>query len=221
MSIRLSRLLATAFILFCFVSSTSAVTVQDPGDVLPDGSAFLFVEAEDVSEIGGADPSLAWVKVDKNNPIQTINEPTTVKGGLDVLPADTNASGGAALLDQLGGGGTATWELQFAIPATYLFAGSAAGETTDFPGAVLAVVDPAACASGDIGVCRATFTGMALAIVPARLRRTDSSPSTISSSVRLESSSNSIIFFIFLISTLNLLLRRLTPGNAVRHSPTR
>ena len=119
MSIRLSRLLATAFILFCFVSSASAVTVQGPEDVLPDGSAFLFVEAEDVSEIGGADPSLAWVKVDKHNPIQTINEPTTVKGGLDVLPADTNASGGAALLDQLGGGGTATWELQFAIPATY------------------------------------------------------------------------------------------------------
>ena len=124
MSVQLSQLLPAVMIVLCFGSYTNAVTVQSPDDVLPDGTAYLWVEAEDVFEIDGADPDLAWVIVDKDNPIksiETFGDPPVevVKGGLDILPADTNASGGAALLDQVGSGGTAKWQVQFEIPATY------------------------------------------------------------------------------------------------------
>ncbi len=102
-----------------------AVTVQDGEDnILPDGSAFLWVEAESFVE-GADDPTTGFIHVDKFNPIQTATmtgDPPVevVKGGLDVLPADTNASGGAGVFMTLENvGATATWQVQFAIPATY------------------------------------------------------------------------------------------------------
>jgi hypothetical protein len=106
--------------LFPWVAPATAVTIQDPNDVLPDGSAYVIVEAESYSELGGDDPGVGFVAVDKVNPIKSIE--TAVKGNLDILPADTNASGGAAILDQLGGGRAANyarWEVQFTTPATY------------------------------------------------------------------------------------------------------
>jgi hypothetical protein len=120
MNFRLSLLPTAALVSLCIFTSARAVTIQDPNNTLPDGSAFLIVEAEDAAELGGDDPSVGFVVVDKFNPIKSIE--SAVKGGLDILPADTNASGGAALLDELGGGQhshTATWEVQFTIPATY------------------------------------------------------------------------------------------------------
>ena len=108
-----------------------AVTIQVPENILPDGSAFLLLEAEDVFALTTGDgmrgdPEVGYVVVDKNNPIQTVTtagDPPAdvIKGGLDVLGADTNASGGGALFHNLGSGGanTATWQVQFAIPATY------------------------------------------------------------------------------------------------------
>lgn len=111
-----------------FASShlAQAVTVQRPTDVLADGSAYLWVEAESASSLEGVDPkdsTSGFILVDKNNPIQTIaqdaNGIDVVNGGLPVLPADTNASGGAAIFAQLPSGTTASWKLQFSIPATY------------------------------------------------------------------------------------------------------
>jgi hypothetical protein len=106
-------------------NSSRAVTVQGPEDVLADGSAFLFVEAEDYFELVG-DETTGFIKVDKTNPIITATMTAAgdeiVKGGQTALPPDTNASGGVALLDQLGGGfhsNTAVWQVQFATPATY------------------------------------------------------------------------------------------------------
>jgi hypothetical protein len=113
-------LLPTALVLLSLVSASQAVTVQDPGNVLPDGSAYLWVEGEDAHELGGsppADATTGFILVDKVNPFQTVD--TAVKGDLDVLPADTNASGGAAVFQALEGGGTAKWQVQFANPATY------------------------------------------------------------------------------------------------------
>jgi hypothetical protein len=125
MDIRL-RWVSTALTLLSMGSLACGITVQSPADVLPDGSAFLWVEAESASELGGDDPSVGFVLVDNINPIKTItmtaDEQEVVKGGLDVLPANTNASGGAGIFDQLGGGlhaNTATWELQFTTPGTY------------------------------------------------------------------------------------------------------
>jgi hypothetical protein len=106
--------------LVVFVAPAAAISIQDPSNVLPDGSAYLIVEAEDYSELGGDDPALGFLKVDKFNPIKSIE--TAVKGNLDILPTDTNASGGAAIIDQLGGGRAANfarWEVQFALPGTY------------------------------------------------------------------------------------------------------
>ena len=78
MNIRSSLLLPTAFVLLCAVSSAQAVTVQDPGNVLPDGSAFLFVEGEDAGltlpDGTRGDPATGLVVVDKNNPIKTIDD---------------------------------------------------------------------------------------------------------------------------------------------------
>ena len=130
MIVRLSFFSATV-ILLSLVNGLTAATVQLPENVLPDGSAFLFVEGEDVATLSlpdgmRGDPETGLKLVDKNNPIQTITSAgdppvDVVKGGLDVLTADTNASRGAALFHDLGSGGanTATWEVQFAIPATY------------------------------------------------------------------------------------------------------
>jgi hypothetical protein len=118
MSNSLSRLFPAVLALLCLTSVTSAVTIQDASDVLADGSAYLFVEAE--SALLEGDPDLGWLVVTKDNPIQTID--TAIKGGLDVLPATTNASGGSAIFDQLTGGhhaDKATLEVQFATPATY------------------------------------------------------------------------------------------------------
>ena len=120
MNIRLTLFLATILGSLSIVTAAHAVTVQDPNNVLADGSAFLVVEAESAAELGGDDPTVGFIVVDKTNPIKSTD--TAVKGDLDILPANTNASGGAALLDELGGGrqtNTAIWEVQFAIPATY------------------------------------------------------------------------------------------------------
>jgi hypothetical protein len=106
-----------------FTTTLSALTIQGPDDILPDGSAYLWVEAEDYLE-GQNGPAVGFVKVDNINPIRTIEmvgDPPApvVNGGLEVLPADTNASRGEAIMASLEAGGTATWEVQFAYPATY------------------------------------------------------------------------------------------------------
>ncbi len=114
----LARLLFVLTLL-SFSATAQAVTVQSEDNVLEDGTAFLILEAETVGVLGG-DETTGFLVVDNVNPIKSID--TAVKGDLDILPADTNASGGAALLDQLGGGrhaNTAQWEVQFSIPATY------------------------------------------------------------------------------------------------------
>jgi hypothetical protein len=98
------------------VSTAAAVTVQTEADILPDGSAFLWVEGEDFLE-GANDPVDGWMAVSSADPVRTT--PDAIKGDLDVLPADTNASGGAGVWQALTGGGDATWDLQFAFPATY------------------------------------------------------------------------------------------------------
>lgn len=119
MKVRLRFLSLAIMGLLAGATSVPAVTIQSENDVLEDGTAFLILEAESVAELGG-DETTGWLVVDSTNPIKSIE--TAVKGNLDILPADTNASGGAALLDQLGGGrhaNTAKWEVQFAIPATY------------------------------------------------------------------------------------------------------
>lgn len=126
MRIRFPFFLLSMAILSLFGNSLFAVTVQTEENVLDDGSAYLWVEAESVFELGGepaADADdVGFIIVDSTNPIQGISEIDGVEvpnGGLDILTADTNASNGAAVFHQLGGGGNAKWQLQFAIPADY------------------------------------------------------------------------------------------------------
>ena len=119
----LSHSLASLTVIICLCSVTTAqVTVQSEDNILPDGSAYLWIEAESFLE-GEDNPEVGFIRVSKDDPIQTIDEDSNgnpvVKGGLDVLPEDTNASKGAGIFAQLGGGGTATWQMEFAIPATY------------------------------------------------------------------------------------------------------
>lgn len=101
------------------VAPAFAVTVQSVDNVLPDGSAFLWVEGESAI----IDPDSGFVRVSADDPIQTIAETAdgdeVILGGQDVLPEDTNASNGGALFFQLGAGGTTNWQVEFAIPATY------------------------------------------------------------------------------------------------------
>ena len=120
------RCVVSSTLVMLVISPLQAVTVQSPDDLLADGSAYLWLEAEDVFQLNDADPAdaeVGFILVDNENPIQTIeltpDDIEVVAGGLDVLPEDTNASGGAGLFAQLGGGGTAKWQLQFALPATY------------------------------------------------------------------------------------------------------
>ena len=122
------RLLATLLVVssLCSVSFGQKVTVQSEDDVLPDGSAFLWIEAESAVELGGGAPEDAttgFILVDSQNPKKTITETNdgseVINGGRDVLPEDTNASGGGAIFHDIVGGGNAKWNLQFAIPADY------------------------------------------------------------------------------------------------------
>ena len=103
-----------------FESATAQISVQQPSDRLPDGSAFLMVEGEHAYELNEDDPALqegfGWVIVDKDDPIESIAE---VAGGFDILPQDTDASGGAAIMTELTGGGTARWQVQFEQAGTY------------------------------------------------------------------------------------------------------
>ena len=103
-----------------FESATAQISVQQPSDRLPDGSAFLMVEGEHAYELNDDDPALqegfGWVIVDKDDPIESIAE---VAGGFDILPQDTDASGGAAIMTELTGGGTARWQVQFEQAGTY------------------------------------------------------------------------------------------------------
>ena len=96
------------------------VTVQQPGNVLPDGSAFLMVEGENAYELNDGDPAdqegFAWVIVDKDDPLLSIDP---LGDGFDILPTDTDASGGAAIMTELSGSGTARWQVQFEHPGTY------------------------------------------------------------------------------------------------------
>ena len=110
---------------FLFVSMFGAasgqITVQEAGDLLPDGSAFLMLEGESAYELNELDPEEAegfgWVIVDSDEPIESI---APIDGGFDILPEDTDASGNAAIMSELSGNGnTARWQVQFAHPGTY------------------------------------------------------------------------------------------------------
>ena len=123
---RVRSILVAMMLLIGMGTAANAATVQSPDNVLENGAAFLWVEAESAVELGGGPPEAAevgFILVDKDNPIQGITElddgTEVVNGGRDILPGDTNASGGAAIFHQLGGGGNAKWEVEFAIPATY------------------------------------------------------------------------------------------------------
>ncbi|MCP4194150.1 MAG: PEP-CTERM sorting domain-containing protein [Planctomycetaceae bacterium] len=128
------------FALCCCVQAAEAVvTQQSANNVLDDGTAWLWVEGEsvadltrinldgDVLEIGN--PNARFIVVDQETPMKTIeldkNGFDVIGGGLDVLPAASNASGGGALFDNWtpegpnDGPNTATWQMQFEIPATY------------------------------------------------------------------------------------------------------
>ncbi len=125
MSVRtITRVLVAALI--GYTSAAAQTAVQSVDDKLSDGSSYLFLEAESAIELGGGDPLEAetgFILVDKDNPIQTITEDANglevINGGLDVLPADTNASGGAAVFHQFGSGASAKWNVQFATADTY------------------------------------------------------------------------------------------------------
>ena len=127
MRVATRSLLATlVFSVYLLGGPVSAVTIQKPTDVLNDGSAYLWVEGESAYELEGGNPqdsTVGWVNVNKTNPIQTISQDANgnavVSGGLPVLPADTNASGGGALFQNFPAGTTATWKMQFVTPATY------------------------------------------------------------------------------------------------------
>ncbi len=111
--------------LFLFVSMLGAasgqITVQESGDLLPDGSAYLMVEGESAYELNDLDPDEAegfgWVIVDSDEPLESI---APIDGGFDILPEDTDASGNAAIMAELSGNGnTARWQVQFEHPGTY------------------------------------------------------------------------------------------------------
>ena len=116
MSTRFSILVLIAISISAANVTGQVVTRQSVDDFLSDGSAFLWIEGEDFVE-GLDNPTTGFISVDKDNPIRTVDSAN--KGDLDVLPADTNASGGAAIFQSLEGGGTATWQVEFAVPATY------------------------------------------------------------------------------------------------------
>lgn len=108
------------------------VTVQQPGDILPDGSAFLVVEGENAYELNDGDPldqeGFGWVIVNKDDPLLSI---APIDGDFDILPADTDASGGAAIMTELSGSGTARWQMQFEHPGTYYLYMSWSGYNRD------------------------------------------------------------------------------------------
>ncbi|MCA9215038.1 MAG: PEP-CTERM sorting domain-containing protein [Planctomycetales bacterium] len=117
---------ATVCLLALMASTALGVEVQTEDNVTPDGSAYLWVEAENAVELGGGNPQDAttgFILVDKDDPIKSISEDANgneiIKGGLDILPSDTNASRGGAILHDLVGGGNAKWQVQFALPGTY------------------------------------------------------------------------------------------------------
>ena len=83
------------------------------GDVIKQtpGTDFLIVEAEAFEFLEGPE--------DTTFVVVGAGEPLEASQGSSILPPDTNASGGLALYDQVGGGffdGSATWQLQFATP---------------------------------------------------------------------------------------------------------
>jgi hypothetical protein len=96
------------------------VTIQKPSNVLPDGSAYLMVEGESAFELNDDDPAeqegFGWVIVDKDDPLLSI---APIDGDFEILPPDTDASGGAAIMTELSGNGTARWHVQFEHPGTY------------------------------------------------------------------------------------------------------
>ena len=97
------------------LSVVKAVTVQDSQHVF-NGRSYLYVEAEDFSTLGADLDNNGWKVVSKTAPVTSV-------GGLDILPAGTNASGNA-LLDDIGGShhdDTATYEVQFMTAGTYQF----------------------------------------------------------------------------------------------------
>lgn len=86
------------------------------GDVIRQqpGTDFLIVEAEAFESLEGPEDT-TFIVVGTEAPLESN------KGAL-ILPPDTNASGGLALYDQVGGGflaGSATWKVQFATPGLY------------------------------------------------------------------------------------------------------
>lgn len=104
-----------------FGSVIGQVTMQEAGDRLPDGSAFLVLEAEDAYELNDDVPAdqegFGWVIVDKDDPIESM---AAVAGGFDILPENTDASGGAAIMSELSGNGNqARWRVQFEQPGRY------------------------------------------------------------------------------------------------------
>ena len=118
----LAVVLSTCHVAFC------QVTIQSPTDMLEDGSVYLLLEAENYKELASGDgeeldPDISWIVVDRESPIRTT--PDVFEGDKEVLPPDSNPSGGKALFDRLGGptygglGPVVRYEVQFQFPGTY------------------------------------------------------------------------------------------------------
>ena len=117
--------LASLLISVSIASSVNAVTVQQEDWILSDGSPVLWLEAESLMENDGTPDDTRFLIVDSVDPYITTDQ--AVNGELPALPEDTNAFGGKAIMDMLGGPfiptDMATYEVQFAYPGRYyLFA---------------------------------------------------------------------------------------------------
>ena len=118
--------LVAAIAVAAVASTAEAKTTQTPGNVF-DGRSFLYVEAESFSARGGpGDPDVdgqdygGFIVVSTADPIDSVCPDCSVP----ILPGDSNASGGTAIIDNVGGGQhshTATYEVEFITAGTYQF----------------------------------------------------------------------------------------------------
>ena len=107
--IGVALIMAVALVLWCGHVGADVIR-QAPG------TDFLVFEAEQFDAIEG-DEFSGWLVVDTNVTLET-------PFGTEVLPPDSNASGGVALYDQPGGGNFTdllTFKIEFATPGIYTY----------------------------------------------------------------------------------------------------
>ena len=116
--------LTILFAVASLVPVCAAVTQQNESNILPNGAAFLWIEGEDYlekQEVPGDAAAVGWVWVTKDDPMLSVDNGEF--GNRPILPSDTNASGGEAIVASLSGGivgsAEATWQVEFMYPGTY------------------------------------------------------------------------------------------------------